>query len=130
MCGRRRRRRNAAWHARRVPVGGFAAATDAAIAEVAAGPRLGAFGGQAEREPIERDFLTATKVGKTNSKFIESGEDKNQTPVTLVASTSVFWTSEAALVTKRLTRGKTHRPFMKDHDRLCDTAIKFKETSI
>ncbi|CAK0909666.1 unnamed protein product, partial [Prorocentrum cordatum] len=53
VCGRRRRRRNAAWHARRVPVGGFATASDAAIAEVAAGPRLGAFGGQAERVPVE-----------------------------------------------------------------------------
>ncbi|CAK0887633.1 unnamed protein product [Prorocentrum cordatum] len=53
VCGRRRRRRNAAWHALRVPVGGFTTASDAAIAEVAAGPRLGAFGGLAAREPVE-----------------------------------------------------------------------------
>ena len=39
--GSSRRRRNAAWHAARVPPGGFAAASSSGIAWAAAGPRLG-----------------------------------------------------------------------------------------
>ena len=39
--GVQRRRRNAAWHASRVPIGGFASASSGCIAWAAAGPRLG-----------------------------------------------------------------------------------------
>ncbi|CAK0868191.1 unnamed protein product [Prorocentrum cordatum] len=60
-----RLRRNTGWHARRVPPGGFTAASPAALSWAAAGPRLGhtAGGMRAESKPfVPRDACRAVGV--------------------------------------------------------------------
>ncbi|CAK0899148.1 unnamed protein product, partial [Prorocentrum cordatum] len=69
VCGGRRHRRNAAWHAAQAPAEGFARSSAAAIAKAAAGPRLLDFAGSGGSPKAEAEQPCAEDTGIVHGKF-------------------------------------------------------------